>query len=868
MSYLEVDRGVNTNRIYRVQMIRYRIVSVLCFLLVVLGSVRCWSSDDTSSSGSGDSDFSEQEAIALEGWEASSKVAKDLTAIGFSVHPKKCLVYVKKHMTEEVTAPVSDSTVALSPTNSTENIDKYMVLWPEPELQFTISNDSDLEKLRTVLNDITVLKSTKAVFVYNLEYSEKCKDKLKVISQVINMLKCEALELRIEHYDSALVRRMKSVGLYPELTELQETIKYAGSNSERHLTINAYCLKPTMLDFSPLGIPQLDLASKLTLVATLFINRNSIPTHFIAPDPSSHEADAEAGININFTALHNQEIQCQKIVLINELDDLTLTGLENATQDIHSKIVLELCWDTLLCLIKLNNPAINVHTIIAIGPKSTKNLFPSELLQLKPPSTPQLIAAKISIRISTQKCWCLKDTYDKYYTPEVYAKYGISVGESTIEYEKRQNGLLHTLRTLEKNLYVDCKKSIKYAQSCGIKCPAEDRSNNNLELQEPVDINLKNLYCLFCNLDDDDCGSDCYHFVDIQPDIIFCQNIHYTDININGCDRYNDSEACQTLLSLFVNITAHTLRISNIYCYTVHTFNLSKIEGANSLPEIFRRRLNLKVLILDKVDDDLVYWILNNYIFADSMEVHMLNQSYKNLNIARILSYPKYQKISKLVLNGFVGLDEVKLYKEYKKEDRLIELPLFNYIETMKAKDKTTSDLGLNKLTLQLEGLDCNKYTEILAEFKNIGIQCEEVPLAVIVDRQIAKYNSCIRTDTQYALRKLGPGLDRKLVLRNINLQELEADLASRCAVSRSQRGPDQEQESPIQKLSIDKLSLYFSEEQVITENDLVKILDWIACQFTDLERLHFYDLKVSKDEKRDILTSNYYIIGINVFIC
>ncbi|KAI5187114.1 hypothetical protein NEHOM01_1945, partial [Nematocida homosporus] len=717
MSYLEIVKGVNRNRIYRGRTIRYRIVIVLCSLVLVLGSVRCWSSDessdDTSSGESGDSDFAGQETIAPVGWVNSPKVTKDLTAIGFSVHPKKCLVYVKRHMTEEVTAVASDSTVALSPTSPTENIDKYMVTWPGPKLKFTISNDSDLEKLRTVLNDITVFISTKAVFVYNLEYSEKCKDKLKVISQVINMLKCKELELRIEYYDSALIRPLKSVGLYPELTELQETIDCAASNPNRNLTVNVCCLNPTRVDLIGLMLSQRKLVAKLTLIVTVIQDRKRLLTYCAGSTAESYENDVEDSTHIDFTALHNQEIQCQKIVLINESEDLTLTGLENATQDIHSEIVLELRWETLLCLIRRNNPTINVHTIIAIVPKSTKDLFQPDPLQQQLHSTPRAFATKISIRISTQKCWCLKDTYDKYYTPEVYAKYGISVGECTIEYKNRQDGLLHTLEVLEKNLRVNCKKSIEHVQSCGIKCPAEDRSNNKLELQEPVDINLRALY-----------KTNLYVYADYGlvagPDALFCQNIHYTDININGCEDYKDSEICRSLLSLFVNIAAHTLRFSNFGLDAFHTFDLSKIEGGNALPEILRRHLNLKALILDKVDDNLVYWILNNYTFADSMELHILNQIYNNLNIARILSLPICQKISKLVINDFVKLDEVKLYKEYKKEDKLTELPLFNYIETMKAENKTTTDLSLNKLVLQLEGLDCNKYTEILAEFNDI----------------------------------------------------------------------------------------------------------------------------------------------------
>ncbi|KAI5185909.1 hypothetical protein NEHOM01_1159, partial [Nematocida homosporus] len=717
MSYLEINRGVNRNRIYRGRTIRYRIVIVLCSLVLVLGSVRgsCGNGMCDSKVG-GDSAVVGQEITALEGWEASSKVAKDLTAIGFWVHPMKCLVYVKKHMTEEVTAVASDSTVALSPTNSTENIDMYMVLWPEPELKFTMPKINEVGRLQnvlTTLKDIVVIKAEKAVFIYNVEHVKRSTHRSKAISRVINALECKELELRIEEYDIERYSQWVSI-VDCGLTQLQETIDCAASNPNRNLTVNVCCLNPSMVDLIGLKLSQRMLVAKLTLIVTVIQDRKRLLTYCAGSTAESYENDVEDSTHIDFTALHNQEIQCQKIVLINESKDLTLTGLENATQDIHSEITLELRWETLLCLIERNNPVINVHTIIVIGPKYAKNLFPLEHFHQGLYSTPHVFATKITSKVYTEECWCLKDMYNQYYTPEAYAKYGISVGESTIEYKNRQDGLLDTLKILEKYLRVNCKKSIEHVQSCGIKCPAEDRSNNKLELQEPVDINLENINSYIS------WPKSGYYEMVIQPNIVLCQNIHFADININGSNKYHDGKICRSILKLFINTTAHTFRITNVHDHATTYYGISRIEEKCKPSEVFQRHLKLKALILDDVCNGLFYWILNKYRFADSMELHILNQSYNNLDVARILSYPKYQKISKLVLKDFVELDEVKLYKEYKKEDKLTELPLFNYIETMKAENKTTTDLSLNKLVLQLEGLDCNKYTEILAEFNDI----------------------------------------------------------------------------------------------------------------------------------------------------
>ncbi|KAI5187199.1 hypothetical protein NEHOM01_2004 [Nematocida homosporus] len=851
MSYLEIVKGVDRNRIYRGQTIRYRIVVVLWSLVLVLDSVRGGCSD---SKVGGVSDVGVQEITAPEGWERSPRLTEDLKALGFSFQYMKSVVYVKKHITEEVTAPASDSTVSSSPTNSTENIDKYMVLWPEPELQFIMPKTREaygLQRFLIALMDIVVIKAEKAVFVYQLEYLERCEDKLKAISRVINMLECEELELRIEEYDIERYSHWASE-VEPSLTELEETIDCAGSNSKRSLTINVYCLNPSIVDLKPLNMSLRNLASKPALIVTIMRERKPHSFFFNPKYLSRDLPEVQVNTNIDFTALHNQEIKCQKIVIEKNIV-LTLTGLENATTNIHSEIVLELYWDTLLYLCEHNRSNINVHTIIAIGCGSRRGLFKPELLQKEPPSTPHIFATKISTIIPTQLYCSALIRHTQYCNQEACAKYGISAAINTIEYEEGQAGLVETLNTLKNKLCALYETSVDNLDDEEARCSGQDKADHMWLLQETVNIHLENKL-----------RDSCDNWI-IRS---FCQNICYTDINIYGLDwvDWQSVSFCKDLLNRFGNITARTLRISNIYLCPDCRFGLSTIEEDDALPEIFRRRLDIKALILDQVNNDFIYWILNNYTFADSMELHILNQGYKNLNIVQILSLPICRNISKLVLNDFIGLDEVRLYEEYKKEGRLTELSLFNYIETMKAENKTITDLGLNKLTLRLEGVDCNKYTEILAKFNDIGIQCEEVPFAVIVGRQLANYNSYIRGDTQCALRNPNKRFKMVLELKNINLQELEADLARRCPESTSQPDPKQEQKSPIQKLSVDKLSLHFIDEPVITENNLVRVLKWIACHFTGPRRLYLYGLEVSEDEQETMIAHHYQVIGLNAF--
>ncbi|KAI5187905.1 hypothetical protein NEHOM01_2439, partial [Nematocida homosporus] len=467
MSYLEIIRGVNRNRIYRGREIRYRIVVVLwsLVLVLVLGSVRGGCGDGMCDSKvDGVSDVDVQEITTMEGWEKSPKMTEDLKALGFSFQHKKSIVYVKPYIPEEVAADASNSTVSLNLTSSTERKDESMVMWPEPELKFTMPKTSEVTELQEVLNaleHIVVIKAQKAVFIYRPMYFMTPLYRADIISQVINVLECEELELRIEEYDIERYMHWASE-VEPSLTELEETIRCAASNSKHNLTINVCCLNPSIVDLIRLKLSQRKLVAKLTLIVTVIQDQTRLLTYRPNQATASHENNVEASTNIDFTALHNQEIKCQRIVIKTNIV-LTLTGLENATTNIHSEIVLELRWDTLLYLIENAKSIINVHTIIAIVPKYAKELFQPHLLQDQPLSTPQIIATKIVTKASIEGCWCLENMYNQYYSPEVYAKYGISVDESTIEYTKRQNGLLDTLKVLEKNLYVDCEKSIEHA---------------------------------------------------------------------------------------------------------------------------------------------------------------------------------------------------------------------------------------------------------------------------------------------------------------------------------------------------------------------------------------------------------------------
>ncbi|KAI5186024.1 hypothetical protein NEHOM01_1227 [Nematocida homosporus] len=445
------------------------------------------------------------------------------------------------------------------------------------------------------------------------------------------------------------------------------------------------------------------------------------------------------------------------------------------------------------------------------------------------------------------------DSYAPYCSQAAYAAYGISTKECTIEYKKGRTDLSDTIETLTTDLLGLDDTSINGVNVKADICSGVDLGDAKWELHETVNLHLS-LVQKTQKLDSTvGFGYAITH--------TFCQNIRYTTINICGLPTVvcngDFIQELDGLLNLFGNITARELKLSNIRSSVISpfAFDISKIGGEHALPKHLQFRLNLKTLVLDNVNNQIISKLFNEYTFVSPVEVHILNQRYSNLDIVRILSHPIGQNITKLVLNDFSGLDEVKYYEEYKKEDRLTELPLFNYIETMKAENKTTSDLGLNKLILQLEGVDCSKYTEVLAEFEKLGIRCQAGPVQTYINRQIAYYKEYLMAATKCTEIW---DVDQALDLYNVDLHELKKDL-----INRSIKCTSQPSKSPTQKLSLETLKLYFSDNQVLTEDSLVDIIGWVACQFTDLKDLTLLNLDVSEHTRKLILNGNYYTVGL-----
>ncbi|KAI5185352.1 hypothetical protein NEHOM01_0767, partial [Nematocida homosporus] len=160
----------------------------------------------------------------------------------------------------------------------------------------------------------------------------------------------------------------------------------------------------------------------------------------------------------------------------------------------------------------------------------------------------------------------------------------------------------------------------------------------------------------------------------------FCQNIHYSFIEING-DKTPTPQyfrKCTLLLSRFQSITAHQLKISNVRDtnYYSNKFDLATFQRHSS-PAI-TWALKVRRLVLDNVDIRIIYWMLGHYELAIPTEIHIINQKFANLAIAQILTHPAFNNITALVLNELLTLNEVILFD---RREEVKEFLLFNYVD-------------------------------------------------------------------------------------------------------------------------------------------------------------------------------------------
>ncbi|KAI5186484.1 hypothetical protein NEHOM01_1496 [Nematocida homosporus] len=654
-----------------------------------------------------------------------------------------------------------------------------------------------------------------------------CQEKsLQILSRVVNMIDCWVLELFVH---SRLKDQPQNNHLYRNIcrSEAQDAFDqidyklpcFLNLSSETSISLSGFISSGIVLQRP---ISTLFLSDK-DCKAISFLNQ--LP---LKPNYSLIIQFLSSVGGVDFSFLQNPSTTCGKITIITrQQNKITLTGLTNAV-DKHPTLTLQLSWPALKYLSEHNTSSINVHTINCQGvtPNSIRPL-PS----LQQEQEPRIFATVIVSQISTSMPCNSIDSHQGLYTPEVYAEHGIIVKSAKVQYMNERSDLYRTMDVFRSvGALEDVPEEIV---ADDITCCGDALSDPKWTLQEPVSISLNHDELAPC-------------LKEYQSRYVcFCQNIHYTTLEIKGIKDPAQKlvKRCLDLLVLFQNITANELWISDIRDKnrTNTNFDLRRLkETAAKRPQY---KLHVKALWLDNVDDQILYWIFGHYIFTQEMDVYILNNALKNLAIAQLLSQPIGQNIDNLLLIDFTELDEVVHFRQ---QAQLKTFSLFKYVEAAKQEGKTPQTLGLHKLHLFPQFDDPKPYSDVLSKLWEYGIHLSAVP-----------FPEFITSPTTYTIHaKLMDQPDFKLY--NVTLEALKADFIHH------QANPTATDSDSLPRGSVNELDLQFSDTQMLTAEDLVTIIRWVAGRFKDITTLQLVNAKMTKKERAEFTARNYLIIDLD----
>ncbi|KAI5184375.1 hypothetical protein NEHOM01_0120 [Nematocida homosporus] len=764
----------------------------------------------------------------------SNKMVENMKLIGFSFDNENTRVVARPNdpdQPEELEVDANRAPhVASYVVEVALNSNIYFAL---PEYSDVGAATAALELLRTIA--VIKLFWGKCAYVTYTTSNLDCHQiNMQILSRVVNLFDCTTLELCLK---PDLVSYNRELDLGACRDEAQKTIDRAIYKSQCQLRFSSN---------RSLGLPALIDRGIVLLrpILGVFLVDNEVhdaPLLYHLPlvdGYSIYLLDIPSDINIDLGVLQTSAAKCSYITLETSSEaKLTLTGLENAV-DKHTGLVLEADWDILTYLCNNNEAQIRVHTLLGVDvqPQTIQPMLDAD--QKEAPTEPKIIATTAKTLISADVPCKSMDYYKQIYTREAYAKFGIMVETINIAYEDNRTDLFETLDTLRG---INALKRIPESIWLGdVQCYGKDLDGPDWKLQETVSIRLNH-----ASLD-----HSLTNYTEHQH-MCFCQHINYKTLEIKGgrvpCE--NQIGSCIRLLNAFRSITAQKLKISNARDndQTPINFVMDKLKTPTTNHP--KWPLYVGTLVLDNVDESIVYWVLQRYIFSESMHLHLLNLHFSNLAVAQILSLPEAQNITMLVVNGFPELDEVKYFNQ---QDKITTFSLFKYIEEEVAKDTPIESLGLHKLCLQLADANTSLYSDVLDALGVYSI----LPLAM----SFGHYTKW--TSTKHATNPIHRA---KFTLSGTTIEALKTDLAKygikgSFQLNTSQSEHSQQSQAPSnQRQSVVELLLQFSDTFFLTDTDFVTIVRWVACHFKDVATIWLANVKVS-DEERAVITSRNYL--------
>ncbi|KAI5187416.1 hypothetical protein NEHOM01_2161 [Nematocida homosporus] len=845
MPYLKLDSAVCMNRPCRLKVTKWLLVIVLWSLLDLMDSV----------AGTSRRRLSHRNKLLRRThrhsrFDINSITSDQLDKHGFNFSSRAATLTVTAYTPPTEQRSTLDLDPSLGGVEVSTNTPVCVVKAEDISVEFRVpswASKSDKQEAIELFRRIAVIKVKEITIHIDNNNGANSMENMRILSRVINMVDCITMMISMESNPAAgQVCRdtYKKVSVCEALNTIQHAeytlafkVVFVGMGDSIDLIGSGIAM---MRPITSISLPWtlstlLHPASQLPLKPgyTLYILRSNMPTRIDLKD-----------------LWQAQSVKCGKIV-IEPTDTLNeIVGLEDPTGNGSSTISLEAPWSLLQRLGRNNSTQIQVNRIIGTLPPVRDPRLTDQLLPTTPPAKAMIMAECVLTKIPPLAGCGHAEYYNKCYNQEACANYGVAAEITQVYYQKGRNDVYNTM------FYLYLIKAITNippdTRGLGlVKCSGEGLSISGWIMPETVIIRLAYLL----SRREQEQAKD--------ENVRLCQHIQYNEIEIIGTQKPNDMHlpTCLKMLGLFQDLKARTLRIINVRSTNPNNTILGQAPPLCLLPDTIPYMFIIDTLVLDNVDEHLVYWMLTNHFFTKLVEVYILNQHRTNLAIIELLSRPIGSMIFKLVLNDFLGLDEVKSYVHYKKTGEIKDSFLFNYVAARK--DEKQTNLGLDKLTLQLENVDVREYAEILATLAELKIQYEAIPFDTYVTRLIAKYQSRQDKIRAYCLKARMPisDDDELLVFYSINLKDLEADLLRRRAKRTEEPNPSGESAKCLEKTAAERLLLFFNDGQLLTQTSLTIILHWLHSRFIETSNLQLANIKVPEDA-RDLLLSQRYVLG------
>ncbi|KAI5184717.1 hypothetical protein NEHOM01_0319 [Nematocida homosporus] len=706
------------------------------------------------------------------------------------------------------------------------NIPRYTVECVRGCVSFELQSYRDVEAAQLGLKTLrmfAVIRARSARLTYKLVESNCPQVNMQILSRVFNMLDCVSIELAIE--SSALNVELSldhlDAGLCWE--EAWNTAKHAKIQDSCCLGLTGLkankCLNLLNVGFVALRpIKHVSFRQNDFQFISL-LRRLSLTTHY-----SLSFVDLPVLAELDFNLLSTMPMICDKIN-IQSLSEarISIVGLENATAK-HANLVLEMTWMLFFYLCLNNRSLIRVHGITGFYVNLESLLVLDKKSLPREPVETKIIVGYLHFFIGRYRPCKALSYYSQFYTRKAFSRYGVSVSDIQIEYEPGRSDLDGTLQLFTRLMAIP-EMPVQVEDGL-VVCSGIGLSGPSWTITKHVIVHLH--HRLLNRIVSSYRGS---------VNSCFCQHITYKDLAIRGTilPARGQVRRCLTLLGLFQNIVAQRFRIINVndVAKPNHDFAVSILHNERAKKPKYR--LNAAELVLDNVSRLVLYWVFAHYVFVDPIEIYLLNMYFRNLAIAQVLSLKLARNITGLMVNSFLGLNEVKYYK---KKDQIKGFSLYRYVAAMEEQGYSLDELGLPKLSIQMNVGYLNSFSDVLLELWESNLLPRVIPFMKYISNTLSPSTIVVLNE---------------ITLYMATILDLNADL-QRCLSQPAQWS------DPL----VTNLFLHFSDAHVLTEADLFNILRWVACRFSNLTHLLLANLTVPATLRPVLQSRDYLVRGLD----